>query len=78
MLYKSSVFISREYGYVECKYISLVHSFVVGILNTTQSRFDKGQESLRQYIGCGEIADGKSITHLYMYITDKKQSECRS
>ena len=29
------------------------------------SRFDKGQESWRQFIGCGEIADGKSITHLY-------------
>ena len=43
-----------------------------------QSKFNKGQESWRQFIGCAETADGKSITHLYMYITDKKQSECRS
>jgi hypothetical protein len=36
-----------------------------------QSRFDKGQESWRRFVGCGEVADGKSITHLDMYITDK-------
>jgi hypothetical protein len=31
-----------------------------------QSRFDKGRESGRQFIGREEIAEGKSITHLYI------------